>query len=52
MYTDNFYFGYIAVSCFFETFLAGWLVGKFDLNENPFISPDLDLDFGLQCRDG
>ena len=27
MYTNNFYFGYIAVSCFFETFpgVAGWL---------------------------
>ena len=27
MYTDNFCFGYIAVSCFFETFPAGWLAG-------------------------
>ena len=25
MYTDNFFFGYIAVSCFFETFPADWL---------------------------
>ena len=25
IYTNNFCFGYITVSCFFETFLAGWL---------------------------
>ena len=52
MYTDNFCFGYIAVSCFFETFpgvgVAGWVVGKSDFNENPVVS--LDLDFGLRLR--
>ena len=25
MYTNNFRFGYITVSCFFETFLGGWM---------------------------
>ena len=78
IYTNNFCFGYIAVSCFFETFpagwlggwlggwvaglvagclagwlawwLGGWLVGKSDFNENPVISPDLDLDFGLRQK--
>ena len=49
--TNNFYFGSIALSCFFETFpggwVAGWLVGKSDFNENPVVSLDLDLDFGL-----
>ena len=25
MYTNNFCFGYITVSCFFETFPGGWL---------------------------
>ena len=52
MYTDNFWFGYIAVSCFFETFLgvAGWVVGKSDFDENPVVIPDLDLDFGLRLR--
>ena len=48
MYTNNFCFGYIAVSCFFETFLAGWVVGKSNFNENPVISLDLNLDFGLR----
>ena len=49
MYTNNFCFGYITVSCFFETFPGGWLagggwvVGESDLNENPVVS--LDLDF-------
>ena len=51
IYTNNFCFGYIAVSCFFETFppgwLAGWQFGKSYFNENPFVSPDLDLDFDL-----
>ena len=50
----NFGFGYIAVSCFFETFPAGWVVGwvvgKSDFNENPIVSPDLDMDFGLRLR--
>ena len=27
--------------------LAGWVVGKSDFNENPVVSPDLDLDFDL-----
>ena len=50
IYTNNFCFGYFAVSCFFETFPAGWLgvVGKSDFNENPVISVDLDFNFGLQ----
>ena len=57
MYTNNFYFGYINVSCFFETFPGGWLagwgwvVGITDFDENPVVS--LDLDFGLRlgvCR--
>ena len=30
---------------------AGWLVGKFDFNENPVISLDVDLDFGLRLID-
>ena len=30
--------------------VAGWLVGKSDFNENPVVSPDLDLDFGLRLR--
>ena len=42
----------IFLSCFFETFLggwvAGWVVGKSDFNENPVVS--LDLDFGLRLR--
>ena len=28
--------------------LAGWVVGKSDFNENPVVS--LDLDFGLRLR--
>ena len=58
MYTNNFCFGYITVSCFFESFPGGWLwvgvaglgwvVGKTDFNENPVFS--LDLDFGLRLR--
>ena len=28
----------------------GWLVGKSDINENPVVSLDLDLDFGLRHR--
>ena len=27
---------------------GGWVVGKSDFNENPVVSPDLDLDFGLR----
>ena len=52
MYTNNFCFGYIAVSCFFETFLgvAGWVAGKSDFDENPDVSLDVDLDFGLRLR--
>ena len=46
--TNNFYFGSIALSCFFETFPAGWVVGKSDFNENPVVSLDFDLDFGFQ----
>ena len=30
--------------------LAGWVVGKSDFNENPVVSLDLDLDFGLRLR--
>ena len=30
--------------------MGGWLVGKSDFNENPVVSPDLDLDFGLRLR--
>ena len=30
--------------------MAGRLVGKSDFNENPVVSPDLDLDFGLRLR--
>jgi len=30
--------------------VAGRLVGKSDFNENPVVSPDLDLDFGLRLR--
>ena len=26
------------------------MVGKSDFNENPVVSPDLDLDFGLRLR--
>ena len=37
----------IALSCFFEPFPGEWVVGNFDLNENPVVSLDLDLDFGL-----
>ena len=29
---------------------GGWVVGKSDFNENPVVSPDLDLDFGLRLR--
>ena len=29
---------------------GGWVVGKFDFNENPVVSLDLDLDFGLRLR--
>ena len=28
----------------------GWLVGESDFNENPVVSLDLDLDFGLRLR--
>ena len=28
IYTDNFCFGDLALSCFFETFLVGWLGGR------------------------
>ena len=48
MYTDNFCFGYIAVSCFFKNV---WLAGvdcKIGFNENPVRSLDLDLYFGLR----
>ena len=50
IYTSNFCFGYIAVSCCFETFRAGWVagvVGKSDFNENPVVSLDLDFDLGF-----
>ena len=30
--------------------LAGWVVGKSDFKENPVVSQDLDLDFGLRLR--
>ena len=54
MMTNNFYFGSIALSCFFETFpggwVAGWVVGKSDFNENPVVSLDFDFDFGLRLR--
>ena len=53
--TNNFCFGYIALSCYFVSFpgdqgvwVCGWLVGKSDFNENPVVS--LDLDFGLRLR--
>ena len=28
----------------------GWVVGKSDFNENPVVSLNLDLDFGLRLR--
>ena len=44
-YTNNFYFGSIALSCFFETFpgewVGGWVVGVVrhcDFNENQVVS--------------
>ena len=40
---NNFCFWYIDVSCFFETFLASWVVEKSDFTENPVDS--LHLDF-------
>ena len=43
IYTNNFCFGYITVTCFFETFPGGWVVKKSKFNENPVVS--LDLDF-------
>ena len=30
--------------------MAGWVVGISDFNENPVVSLDLDLDFGLRLR--
>ena len=48
MYTTNFCFKYISVSCFFINFLVGRVVAKSDFNENPVESLDLDLEFGLQ----
>ena len=30
--------------------MVGWVVGNFDFNENPVVSLDLDLDFGLRLR--
>ena len=30
--------------------VAGWVVGKSGFNENPVVSLDLDLDFGLRLR--
>ena len=50
IYTNNFCFGYITVSCFFETFPGDWVVGKTNFNENPVVSLDLNLDFGLWLR--
>ena len=60
MYTNNFCFGYITVSCFFETFpgwlagllgwLDGWVAGKSYFKENQVISLNMDLDFGLQLK--
>ena len=50
MYDNIFCFGYIAVSCLFETFPGVEMDGKSDFNENPVVSLDLDLDFGLRLR--
>ena len=48
MYTDNFCFGHITGSCFFETScVVGRVVGKFDFNEIPVVSLDLDFDLGF-----
>ena len=30
--------------------MAGWVVGKSDFNENPVLSLDLGLEFGLRFR--
>ena len=50
IYTHNFDFGYITVSCFLETFPGGWVVGKSDSNETPVVSLDFDLEFGLRLK--
>ena len=54
IHINNFSFGYIAVSCLFETFpTTQSLPEKFqnsDFNENLVISLDLDLDFELRLR--
>ena len=34
----------------FHGWVAGWVVGKSDFTENPVVSLDLDLDFGLRLR--
>ena len=48
-YTNNFCFQYIALTCFFETFLGGWgwSVGNCEFNENPVVHLDLDFDLGF-----
>ena len=30
--------------------MVGWVAGKSNFNENPVVSLDLDLDFGLRIR--
>ena len=50
IYTNNFCFGWIAVSCFFETLPAGWVAGKSNFNENAVVSPHLDLNFEIWLR--
>ena len=55
MHTNNFCFGYIAVFCFFETFMgvaglvAGWVVGKSEFNENPVVSLEMNLWLRLRA---
>ena len=55
IYTNNFCFGYITVSCIFEALpgglLGGWVVGKSDFNENQSSAQTwtwtLDFDLGF-----
>ena len=47
IYTNNFCFGYFAVSCFFETFPAGWLGVAGWLESLTLMKPSRQSGLGL-----
>ena len=53
--TNNIYFAYIALTCFFKTFpdgrVVGWWVGNCDFNENPVVHLDLDFESKPESRE-